>query len=374
MEVAIVNYVYPPNINEPEELLSQFFTLQGWAQTLADQGLSVKVFQRFPRSVSLNKPGIHYYFIGDELAPYPRLFQIPFTFHKAIANNNPDIVHINGLVFPVQTWHLSQALKYPHKLIVQDHGDLPSRYLSLLSRICYSSADGFMFAAPQLERVWKRKKIIRESQRVFFVMEGSAAFSRKDRQTARSVTGMEGDPVFIWVGNLNRNKDPVTILDAFSKAADYFPNARLYMIFKETSLEKTVRDQIRANPALRDTVKLMGFIGHDRLEDIYNSANYFLLGSHKEGSGFAVLEAMACGVVPIIPDIPSFREITGQGRVGYLWQPGNPDDLFRQIQQAIKKSWAEQSRETEAYFRTHFSWPAIGKTASQAYRSLWSET
>ncbi len=52
----------------------------------------------------------------------------------------------------------------------------------------------------------------------------------------------------------------------------------------------------------------------------YNSADYFVLGSHYEGSGFSLVEAMSCGVIPIVTDIPSFRMMTNNGKIGTLME------------------------------------------------------
>ena len=60
----------------------------------------------------------------------------------------------------------------------------------------------------------------------------------------------------------------------------------------------------------------------------YNSADFIISGSHYEGSGVAVTEAMSCGCIPVVTDIPSFRSMTGQGKCGLLFKPGNEQDLL----------------------------------------------
>ena len=47
----------------------------------------------------------------------------------------------------------------------------------------------------------------------------------------------------------------------------------------------------------------------------------FVSGSHSEGSGYALIEAMSAGVVPVVTDIPSFRAIAGD--CGARWPPGD---------------------------------------------------
>ena len=53
------------------------------------------------------------------------------------------------------------------------------------------------------------------------------------------------------------------------------------------------------------------------------AADVFVLGSHREGSGYSLIEALACGLPPVVTDIPSFRSLTAAGAVGALWPCGD---------------------------------------------------
>ena len=73
---------------------------------------------------------------------------------------------------------------------------------------------------------------------------------------------------------------------------------------------------------------LKGKVKHSELGACYNTADYFISGSHKEGSGYALIEAMSCGCIPIVTNIPSFKKITRDGTFGFLFEPGNPESLL----------------------------------------------
>jgi hypothetical protein len=53
---------------------------------------------------------------------------------------------------------------------------------------------------------------------VFEIPESTSSFKPGDQAAARAATGIHGDPAVLWVGHLNANKDPLTILDAVSIA------------------------------------------------------------------------------------------------------------------------------------------------------------
>ena len=67
-------------------------------------------------------------------------------------------------------------------------------------------------------------------------MEVSSVFYPVDKIVARSKTQVAGDPVFLWAGRLNANKDPLTVVKAFLKFLRFQPTARLYMIYQTTEL------------------------------------------------------------------------------------------------------------------------------------------
>ena len=112
----------------------------------------------------------------------------------------------------------------------------------------------------------------------------------------------------------------------------------------------------------------MGQVPHDQIEAYYHSADYFVLGSHYEGSGYALAEAMACGLPPIVTDIPSFRMMTGRGQVGMLWPVGDAPALAAALRQATTHPAAPGS--TRLLFEQSLSYPAIARRALAAYQAI----
>src|SRR6185503_19007606 len=155
-----------------------------------------------------------------------------------------------------------------------------------------------------------------------------------DRSEARKQTGIEGRPVFLWVGRLDKNKDPLTVLDGFTEIVADHPNASLYMIWSDDQLSGEVSRKTTENKVLTRSVKLLGPVAHENIEAYYHSADYFVLGSHYEGSGYALSEALRCGCVPIVTDIPSFRMMTNMGQFGALWKPGDKDSFVEAVVKA----------------------------------------
>jgi hypothetical protein len=76
----------------------------------------------------------------------------------------------------------------------------------------------FLFAAAEHAEAWRRAGFISSSQATYQVMVASTTFRPVARAPARQESGVHGSPAMLWVGRLNANKDPLTVLEASSEA------------------------------------------------------------------------------------------------------------------------------------------------------------
>jgi len=120
-------------------------------------------------------------------------------------------------------------------------------------------------------------------------------------------TGVFRDsPQMLSVASLVPIKDQSTLLAAFAGTTHQFPNARLNLVGNGSS-----RDRLRQQSAELDIAECVVFHGdvtHDKLPDLYRSADFCVLSSRFEAQGMVVLEAAACGTptlgtrVGVIPE------------------------------------------------------------------------
>ena len=146
---------------------------------------------------------------------------------------------------------------------------------------------------------------------MFDVLEGSSEFTPGDQAEARRLTGMFGDPCVLWTSRLDANKDPLMMLDAVEQAIPQLPDLRLWCCFGQAPLLREVRARVATSDVLRDRVVLLGARPHDEVERLFRAADFYVQTSHREGSGYSLLEAMSCGTPPIVTDIPATRRIVG---------------------------------------------------------------
>lgn len=380
LHIVPLIHFYESDLTTPELLLERYTTIRPFAKALHNEGARVTVVQRFHTDLNFWDGGVRFRFCADSCQPALRKWEIPGSFHsavRAVCTQNDakepvqTAVHLNGLLYSLQLRMLRNTLPNDCSIVVQHHAEAPWRPLTRpLQRWGLRAADGFFFAARDLAASWIDNDLISKRQSIFEIMEGSNNFQFRDRSTPRARTGMTGSPVVLWVGRLIALKDPLTVLEGFTRVLRHAPQARLYMAYGEADMLPAVRERLAASKILADAVSLLGRVEHSRLEDIYNSADYFVLGSHHEGSGFSLAEAMACGVVPVVTDIPSFRVMTDGGRIGACWRPGSSEDFAHQFLAVMRQPVEHLSRETCNFFQSRLSYKAIARDAVRAYREV----
>jgi glycosyltransferase involved in cell wall biosynthesis len=107
------------------------------------------------------------------------------------------------------------------------------------------------------------------------------------------------------------------------------------------------------------------------MPNYYSAADVFISGSHYEGSGYALIEAMSAGLVPIVTDIPSFRSITGDS--GERWQPGDANEFASAVRRVASIDLSDQHARVRAQYEHVLRWEAIAHRTVAEYQSLVDE-
>ncbi len=87
---------------------------------------------------------------------------------------------------------------------------------------------------------------------------------------------------------------------------------------------------------IESAVELLPSIPHEAMGDLFRSALVAVSPSVHDGTPNTLLEAMACGCLPIAGDIESIREWIVPGENGLLIDPRSPTDLAAAILRALR--------------------------------------
>jgi glycosyltransferase involved in cell wall biosynthesis len=374
VRIVQLNLAADPAIEEPEQLLEMYQTLTGSSEALACAGAEVHVVQRFSTEASLPRGKVLYEFVADGSPGTPSPWAVHSQVATAIDRAAPDVIHINGLMFPGMLKRI-RATNRQSVIVLQDHsGALPRRRPIALRivqtrrwRYAFRHADACSFTARRLMERWLPFGLPAD-MRVLEIPEASTSLRGMNRDEGRIQTQMYGNPCLLWVGRLDRNKDPMTMLAGLERALPALPEAHVWMIVPAGSRRDDVQRRIDAVAALRRRVTIIGPVAHCDMAAYYSSADIFVSASHHEGSGYALIEAMACGVVPCVTDIPSFRALTGG--CGSLWRVGDAEALAAALGQLSRSDLPAQSAVTRRRFDDALTWHVIGRQTFDAYSRL----
>ena len=366
LHVAQLNFLPAPEGLAPIRVLEQWHSLVDIAEVVASSGTRVSVIQAAAREDLITRNGIDYHFIdirGLEVARNRGR-----RFASLLEDLKVDVLHGHGLDFVEEAFAVSQCLpQLP--ILMQDHASRPPRWWRRpQSRRWHAAISGIAFTAPEQAQPFIHARLFDPLAHLFAIPESSSRFAPGNRDQARAESGLYGDPCVLWVGHLTIGKDPLAVLDGVARAAAQLPGLQLWCAFGSAPLLDEVQRRIEHDPRLRGRVHLLGKVAHTHVETLMRATDAFVSGSHSEGSGYALLEALACGAVPVVTDIPSFRALTGGGRVGKLWPCGDAARLADALVAiAASRPSPEQVR---AHFDATLSFAAVGRQWAAAYAQV----
>jgi len=364
MLIAQIGIVRPRKRIDPEQLLADWPTLPAIAAATQRAGAEVTVIQSFHRDATFVRAGVRYRFVAEPTLPGRSTGCLPGRIARAAEDSGAEVLHVNGLDFPR---HLRSLKRLRLPILIQDHASRAGTG-GLRRQRALEGIAGIAFTAAGQAQPFVDARELAPTVPVFAVPENSTHFVAGDQPGARLRSGVTGDPVLLWVGRLDDNKDPLTILDAVEIAARSLPRLSLWCCFHDQPLLAQVQARIAASPLLDGRVTLLGRVPHNAIESLLNAADFFLLGSRHEGSGYALIEALACGATPIVSDIPPFRAIAGP--VGALVPVGDAVAFADALINLAQRDRASLRREAIARFERHLSFDRLGARLCAVYAEL----
>jgi len=359
MHVAQLGFFRDRRGRAPAELLRDWPTLSAIAHATASAGVRTTVVQLSSVPGHVREGDVDFYFVARQR-----------DLHELAGKLAPDVFHLHGLGFPQQLLALREQFPLT-PILLQDHAEpLPHWWVRHRWRRAAAAVSAVCFAHRLQAEPFIAARIYPPEIRIYELPETACEFRTGDQALARTETGVHGDPALLWVGHLNGNKDPLTVLAGLDAALPALPNLQLWCCYGQAPLLDKIRRELAAHKELGERVHLLGPVPHSRIETLLHAADLFVLGSHREGCSFAVIEALAAGTLPVVTDIPSNRMLTADGRFGALWQPGDPVDFSSKLLSAASQSADSRRSSVRRHFEESLSPKAIGRRLSAIYAEL----
>jgi glycosyltransferase involved in cell wall biosynthesis len=354
VRIIHLSYVNPqPKYNDPEQWLARISFITGVFEAEARHAEVIAIYH-IDCKTQINRRGVRYYFT----ALRRRQLMTPFSFHRFVRSIEPDAIIVHGLIFPLQVILLRWQMRAHVKLILQHHAERPfSDFRKYIQRFADRYVFAYLFAARELGHLWFEKKQIKDPQKIREVMGTSSDFEPIPRVVAREMTKVVDGKIYLWVGGLDSNKDPMTAASAFSEFSKGHTDVHLYMIYQTFELLDEL-EKFKTEHDRTDRIHLIGRVEHTKLQFWYNAADFIISSSHYEGSGIAVCEAMSCGCIPILTEIPSFRMMTNNKTIGWLYPAGDAIGLKRVLEESLRIDITLRRTQVLRFFQEELSFEA----------------
>jgi len=141
----------------------------------------------------------------------------------------------------------------------------------------------------------------------------------------------DGVLTVLSVGRLDREKNPLALAEVLSTLAAGDRDWRL-VVCGEGPLAESLSARLE-RLGIAERAKLLGYVPHDRLDELYRSSHALLQLSWTEGLPQVLFEAFAAGVPAVATDVGGIAEAAGQAVL--LVPPGNPVAAARKLETLV---------------------------------------
>ena len=139
------------------------------------------------------------------------------------------------------------------------------------------------------------------------------------------------------------------------------------------SLERKLQ-QLCENLGIKNKVKFLGYIPHDKVPDIFNtfSVSVSVSASESESFGVAVIEAEACRIPVVVSDIGGLPEVVQDNVTGFIVPPKNPEATAEAIEKLIldenlRNKMGVAGRE---FVLKNYEWSKNAKIMENLYKTI----
>ena len=239
-----------------------------------------------------------------------------------LLHHTPEILYTLTVVPNIWGRLFASMLRVP--VVVTGYRSLhPKQHDRLLWRLC----DGILANFDAGRRILTERLGV-DPRRVYVVPNGVDTDFFVPRPEYKS-----SRPTILFIGRLVKEKDPLTLLEAFRLTLKTVPEARL-IILGSGYLKPNIQ-QFIAKMGLEACVAI-----EEGVRDIRRflwSAWVLAMSSRAEASPNVILEAMASGVPVVATQVGGIPELIRQGNTGLLVPHHNPEKLSLALSEILKE-------------------------------------
>lgn len=149
----------------------------------------------------------------------------------------------------------------------------------------------------------------------------------------------------VFVGRLTTEKQIDVVLRGLAKLD---PGLDVTLDIVGTGDQRRNLEELGAELGVSDRVTFHGHTTDEELKALLTHASAFVIASIAELQSIATMEAMASGLPIVAADAVALPHLVHDGENGYLFEPGNVDDLAAKLTTVLTQSPQERLRMQQA--------------------------
>lgn len=179
----------------------------------------------------------------------------------------------------------------------------------------------------------------------------------------------DGKLHLLFLGLISQQKGIYDLIEVIAGHKTEFDNKLILHIGGNGEKGKLI-DLISKNN-IANLITYEGWVSGDKKTDLLNIADAFILPSYTEGLPISILEAMSYGLPILSTPVGGIPEIVENGVNGFLFHPGDKNDIFQAILQLLSnKNLAKQMGDESLAKAKRYLPCNVSDALSKLYSSL----
>lgn len=184
-----------------------------------------------------------------------------------------------------------------------------------------------------------------------------------DAASLPSGTDTRYEKQVIFAGRLSKEKGILTVLEAAKK----LPSDIHVIIVGSGPEERSVLGAAKNSK----NIHFLGYQPKEKTIPLIRGSDLLIQPSFAEGISATLLEAMVCKTPIIATNVGGNKELLVNGKTGILIQPGNSDDLAKEIVNLINDKEQRETLAKSAYVDVQkYEWSNVGQMYLDVYQKL----
>jgi alpha-1,3-mannosyltransferase len=179
-------------------------------------------------------------------------------------------------------------------------------------------------------------------------------------------------PVAIYFGRWSSNKGLTETVETFRQLVNINPSWKLIIAGREYDFSSNDLNEMVKEYQLTANIRIVANPSEQELADLIGDASYYICLSRHEGFGIAPIEAMSAGLIPILSDIPPFRNLIEKSGIGVLLDVSQIEPSVRKIKELYEQGDVNyiRHRTIAKDFVERYSWCNIVGQYVDLYNNL----